>query len=548
MYVDKMETIESVILCKLNREEIGELPVSSVVSIERYLDEIPKMVLKVKKYIVSQSGKKKVINPVYDDIKNKRYILLNENEYFIIEKINENKLSNVKEVTCYKGEYKLNKMAIEMKEFFLSIMSTDIENNIYALNDLLKEIGWSIDYVDDAVRYDGEEDKIRWQENVDDNWLDFVKNDIAVQFNCYPVFNTMDKTISLYDMDTLGEEIKICLSFDNYIKSKVKEVSSDDLITLLKLKGNEELNIGYYVPTGYDFITDFSYFIDTREMSDELISALAKYDEMVAIRTVQWRALVDERAAKQSELDINRSRWQMSISTIEGYKNQISIYRLKKDTINEGRVTVALAKEKDNELLLRLKIEELIKDIELLNESIININILCKYETCTDENGNLVFNRNLLNELGEFIFCDTFNDSSYVDANQMIEYGKGLLSKRCKPTLEVDIDSMNFINKIIDNGFRQHWNGELSFGDIVVLMDEENDTEEYYYFIGYSVDYENNKLILKISNKKSNRKETKTINQWLKQAKSMNALLSTNEYLFNKVKSNRLNIDKNQVQ
>ena len=71
MYIDKMETIESVILCKLSREEIGELPVSSVVSIERYLDEIPKMILKVRKYIISQNGKKKVINPIYDDIKNK---------------------------------------------------------------------------------------------------------------------------------------------------------------------------------------------------------------------------------------------------------------------------------------------------------------------------------------------------------------------------------------------------------------------------------------------------------------------------------------------
>ena len=104
------------------------------------------------------------------------------------------------------------------------------------------------------------------------------------------------------------------------------------------------------------------------------------------------------------------------------------------------------------------------------------------------------------------------------------------------------------MNRIIDNNFRLKWNGELCFGDIIVLVDDETNNEEYYYFIGYDIDYENNKLNLKISNKKSNRDNAKTINKWLKEMKNTKSLLTSNKYLFNDVKKNRLNIEKDNIQ
>ena len=69
-----------------------------------------------------------------------------------------------------------------------------------------------------------------------------------------------------------------------------------------------------------------------------------------------------------------------------------------------------------------------------------------------------------------------------------------------------------------------------------------------YYFIGYDINYSNNTLNLKISNKKSSRENTKTINQYLKEMKKTKELLMNNRYLFNKTKQNRLNINKDDVQ
>ena len=542
MKVNKIEAIESIILCKLSKLPIGELMPSCVTSFNKNIDEVPFMTLKINKYFISQDKKEKVYNPLYDEIKVKRYLFINNEDYYLIEEIDENKLSNIKEIKAYKGEQKLNKFPIEIEDIGIQLVTNDPNNEVYSLNDLLLEIGWKLNHVDTAVAYENGAEKMRWQESINTNWLDFIKNDIAEQFDCLPLFDTINKTIDLIDINSMGEEIKLFLSKDNYLKSKQKTIEGNEFITLLKLKGDDELDIREYLPSAYDFITDFSYFIEIGEMSNELVTALNKYDEMVAKRYIQWKALVDEKISKQKELDLNRTLWQMSISTLERYKYEIQKYKLMEDTINESLTKVSYSNEADNELILRFGIDDIVSQIGFLEVAISEINKLCRYETCTDDNGQLIFNKQLLNELSEFIFMDEYKNDAFIDGNMLLEKGKKELEKRSKPTVSITVDSINFMNRIIDNNFRLKWNGELYFGDIIVLIDDETGEEEYYYFIGYDIDYESNKLTLKISNKKTDREDTKTINTWLKEIKNTKSLLLSNRYLFNDVKKNRLNM------
>lgn len=542
MKVNKIEAIESIILCKLSKLPIGELTPSCVTSFNKNIDEVPFMTLKINKYFISQDKKEKVYNPLYDEIKVKRYLFINNEDYYLIEEIDENKLSNIKEIKAYKGEQKLNKFPIEIEDIGIRLVTNDPNNEVYTLNDLLLEIGWKLNHVDTAVAYENGVEKMRWQESINTNWLDFIKNDIAEQFDCLPLFDTINKTIDLIDINSMGEEIKLFLSKDNYLKSKQKTIEGNEFITLLKLKGDDELDIREYLPSAYDFITDFSYFIEIGEMSNELVTALNKYDEMVAKRHIQWKTLVDEKVSKQNELDLNRTLWQISISTMERYKYEIQNYKLMEDTVNESLAKVSYSNEADNELTLRLSIDDIISQIDLLEVAISDINELCRYETCTDDSGQLIFNKQLLNELSEFIFMDEYKNDAFTDGNMLLEKGKKELEKRSKPTVSITVDSINFMNRIIDNNFRLKWNGELYFGDIIVLIDDETGEEEYYYFIGYDIDYESNKLTLKISNKKTDREDTKTINTWLKEIKNTKSLLLSNRYLFNDVKKNRLNM------
>ena len=547
--IKSIDKIESLVLCRLSRVPIMEMPTTSIVSIERTIDDVDNLTLKVNKHFTSQDGLKTILNPAYDEIKPKRYLLLNDSEYFIIEDVKINKLSGYLEVTAKSGEQILSRRPLDMEDFGVQIIDDDIDNGIYSLNTLLEEVGWHLNVIDESLIYNEDgTPSMRWQESVNTSYMEFIKNDLAEQFNFLPVFNTANRSVDLLDLNHLGEEIKICLSKDNYIKSKTKTNNAEELITLLKLRGNEELNVGAYIVGGYDFLMDFSYFKEIREMSDGLIRALDLYDRMVEIRTPIWQGLVDEKVKKESELSIKKSQWQMSISTIDCYKRLIDQYILKEFVVEENETRVKLSQEMDNELILRLEIEDLIEEILLLEESIENINLLCRFETCTDENGELVFTEDLLMELQEFIFVDIYSDDSFVSATDLIEKGRNELSERCRPTVQVDIDSINFLNRLIDNGQHLKWNGTLQFGDIVVLIDEDTEEEEYFYFLGYSIDYHSNTLNLKISNKKSTRENTKTINQYLKDVKKTKELLVRNKYLFNKTKQNRLNINREDVQ
>lgn len=547
--IKNMEKIESIVLCKLSRIPIMELPTSSIESIERTIDEIDTLTLRINKCLTTQDGLKTILNPAYDEIKPKRYLLLNDSEYFIIEDIKINKLSGYLEVTAMSGEQILIRRPLDMEDFGVQILDDDIDNGIYSLNTLLDDIGWHLNSIDESLIYNEDgTPRMRWQESVNTNYLEFIKNDLAEQFNFLPIFNTIDRSIDLLDFNVIGEEIKICLSKDNYIKSKSKTNNSEELITLLKLRGNEELNVGAYIVGGYDFLMDFSYFKEIQEMSKGLIDALNLYDRMVEIRTPIWRELIEEKVLKESELSIKKTQWQMSISTIDCYKRLIDQYILKKYVVEENETRVKLSQEMDNELMIRLEIEDLTEEIQLLDENIENINLLCRFETCTDENGELIFNEDLLMELQEFIFVDVYSDDSFVSADDLINKGKSKLEEGCRPTTQIDIDSVNFLDRLIDNGQHLKWNGTLQFGDIVVLIDEDTDEEELYYFLGFNINYRNKTLNLKISNKKSMRENTKTINQYLKDVKKTKELLIRNKYLFNKTKQNRLNINRDDVQ
>lgn len=547
--IKSIKQIKSLVLCKLSKIPIMEIPTTNIVSIERAIDEVDKLTLRIDKYFIAQDTKKKTLNPIYDEIKPKRYLLLDDEEYFIIEDIKVNKLSGYLEVTAMSGEVILNRRPLDMEDFGIQIVDDDIENGIYSLNTLLEEVGWHLNEIDESLIYNEDGTPcLRWQESVNTSYMEFIKNELAEQFNFLPVFNTFDRSVDLLDLNILGEEIKICLSKDNYIKSKTKTNNSEELITLLKLRGNEELNVGASIVGGYDFLMNFSYFKETKEMSDELIMALDLYDRMVEIRTPIWRELVDSKIKKESELSIKKTQWQMSISTIDCYKRLIDQYILKEFVVEENETRVKLSQELDNELVLRLEIEDLTEEIQLLDVSIENINSLCRFETCTDDEGNLVFNNDLLMELQEFIFVDSYNDDSFVSASDLINKGKSKLEERCKPTTQVEIDSVNFLSRLVDNGYHLKWNGTLQFGDIVVLIDEDTDEEEWYYFLGFNINYRENSLNLKISNKKSMRENTKEINQRLKDIKKTKELLTRNKYLFNKTKQNRLNINRKDVQ
>lgn len=538
----------TLILCKMNGERMGMIPYSSVDSIKRGINSVSELTFSVHKYY----GEENLRNPLYDELKTERFIELDNDECYVIKNISEVN-ERLKSVTAYSREKKLFKNMAEFEDITLTLKNpyTDIEG-CFSLDELLYDAtGWRVGYVSDKVLYrsnetvidniTGEtettltnEEKLRYQESVSTNWYDYINTDIAEQFECYPVFDSYNKVVNLYSDDELGEDPQLMLSYDNYLKEIELSDDTEDIVTKLVLSGNDDLTISEVNPSGETFVEDFSYFIESREMSDTLISALELYYVMVKKRAIEWNRLRGEKAEKQSQLTAKKNELLIIYSTIKSL--EFTMKQSNDDAFN-AKTQERLVELNDKRALLEKEVNELDENIKLLDASIENINKLCKKKYATNDNGILIFTESLLNELKEFIYQDTYSNDAITDGLTLMRIGKRKVSQSCYPTKTWTISSVNFIERLIDNGFRQHWNGELGLGDMIVLKGDE--FIEIIYVIGYTQNFKDKTIELELSNKKAENEFSLSIGERLTQGKEAYKIAKKSRSTINMVNKNR---------
>ena len=538
----------TVILCKMNGQRMGMIPYSSVESIKRGINSVSELTFSVHKYY----GEENLRNPLYDELKTERFIELDEDECYVIKNISEVN-ERLKSVTAYSREKKLFKNTAEFEDITLTLKNpyTDIEG-CFSLDELLYDAtGWRVGYVSQKVLYKSNEtvidnitgetevtltneEKLRYQESVSTNWYDYINTDIAEQFECYPVFDSYNKIVNLYSDDELGEDPQLMLSYDNYLKEIELSDDTEDIVTKLVLSGNDDLTISEVNPSGETFVEDFSYFIESREMSDALISALELYYVMVKKRAIEWNRLRGEKAEKQSQLTAKKNELLIIYSTIKSLEFAM---KQSNDEAFNAKTQERLVGLNDKRALLEKEVNKLDENIKLLDASIENINKLCKKKYATNDNGILIFTESLLNELKEFIYQDTYSNDAITDGLTLMRIGKRKVSQSCYPTKTWTISSVNFIERLIDNGFRQHWNGELGLGDMIVLKGDE--FIEIIYVIGYTQNFKDKTIELELSNKKQENEFSLSIGERLTQGKEAYRIAKKSRSTINMVNKNR---------
>ena len=538
----------TLILCKMNGQRMGMIPYSSVDSIKRGINSVSELTFSVHKYY----GEENLRNPLYDELKTERFIELDNDECYVIKNISEVN-ERLKSVTAYSREKKLFKNTAEFEDITLTLKNpyTDIEG-CFSLDELLYDAtGWRVGYVSQKVLYKSNEtvidnitgetevtltneEKLRYQESVSTNWYDYINTDIAEQFECYPVFDSYNKVVNLYSDDELGEDPQLMLSYDNYLKEIELSDDTEDIVTKLVLSGNDDLTISEVNPSGETFVEDFSYFIESREMSDALISALELYYVMVKKRAIEWNRLRGEKAEKQSQLTAKKNELLIIYSTIKSLEFAM---KQSNDEAFNAKTQERLVGLNDKRVLLEKEINELDDYINNLDVSIENINKLCKKKYATNDNGILIFTESLLNELKEFIYQDTYSNDAITDGLTLMRIGKRKVSQSCYPTKTWTISSVNFIERLIDNGFRQHWNGELGLGDMIVLKGDE--FIEIIYVIGYTQNFKDKTIELELSNKKQENEFSLSIGERLTQGKEAYRIAKKSRSTINMVNKNR---------
>lgn len=541
--IKKLPKEYNLTLCKVNKTPIGEIPTEFIDEIVKSISDIDTISLTIPFYSVDSYTKERVKNPIYDLIKNERLICLNDTEYYVIKEDSSDINKGDKVIKAYSREYKLGKQDIKIEDVGLQLLGEEKDSKIYSLNKHMKEeTGWSFGYIDDSVLYedlDKKIEKMRWQESVDMRWYDFLTQNIAESFGCIVVFDTKDKLVNLYDVDTVGEEIQIYLSLDNYIKDLEEVSNSSDVVTRMYIVGKEEMDIIGATVTGYPYLENYSYFIENEEMSPDLINALITYQARLIELNLDWKKLTELKTKKTTLLISKQNDLYMIYEDIKGLKSILKIHEAREEDENKARVIAEITKKNDIKVVLEHEIEILEQEVKKLTESIEEINKLCKREYATDLNGALIFDEVLLDELKEFVYCETYSNDSFTKVEDLITAGQRVLDIKSVPTTEYNISVVDFLNRVKDCMGRQHWEGELSLGNIVILQNKEE--EILQYLTGYTIKPNNEDgLTLTLSNKKMSNNNIRIIADRLQKASRSMEMINSKKYLWNKQKYNKI--------
>jgi len=437
------------ILCNPNGEQLYSLKSAINKTLSMRFNAISEISFTVPKFIDGEELE------IYDWVKEKRVVLIEDTGYFIITKAPETAENGnaIKKVTA------------------LSYESTLIGKRIFAINGTMR-IWDSLDPTEDSVFKTVLEYAPGWslgtidaeiitkfrtfdEENV--NIYDFLTNTVAEAFNCIVQFNPLEKTISArLQEETTEEEI------------------SDEIVTKLGVYGDGGLSISSVNPLGTDYMYNFSHYMSTDWMSQGLIDSIIAWEAQIAsIQASYASALTDIKVANgelivlEGELSTLNSEL-VALETImkvriEGGETDLSAER--QDTLDKTSEIDAKTVEITNKEV----------QLESLRANLVTMNDGVSFETN--------FTEDELEELEYYIYENSYSNKNFAQLNSMTpvdiqdlaqelyEQGVDVLAKLSVPRYEFEISMINML------ALKEYevFNADVQLGSIVHLQNFNGD-------------------------------------------------------------------------
>lgn len=143
-------------------------------------------------------------------------------------------------------------------------------NKQLSLLDLVleKAVGWNVGEVDDFLKNQ------RYSfDNINENIFSFLTKTLSSTARCIFKFDTMNKTVSAYSENHIGNDTGIVIAERNLLNSIDIQCDSDNIYTRLNVQGKDSLNFAD-INYGDTHIFNLDYYSNLDYMSQDLIDAL----------------------------------------------------------------------------------------------------------------------------------------------------------------------------------------------------------------------------------------------------------------------------------
>lgn len=478
-------------------------------TLEPNIDNLWSLKFDISFFILDKFSNKQIENPEYSSILTENLILLKTGEpsnpisqsYFIIKNVNEDTDSLIKTVECKSREEILNKNIITLDGIERELVK-DEEGNYGILNLIEQQTTWKIGYVDPNCLVDNIlgsfVPRVRWMDALSKPILQFLRDDIASAYNLIITFDTYNKLINVYDKSNYGNHTGIILSSENYVKSLNKSTKGDSVCTRLEVSGNDGIGISSVTLDGTSYVTNYDYYINSGQMSGELILALSNYNALLAQKDIEFKALKVQVDNIDATLVTRKSELSALEELQKGLDRIQAAYMVVADNENlpvattncNNNKTAIINKKAEIEILntqlnaLNVQITQIASDINKKTAKIIDTNIL-------------IFDDETLEELEDWTITEPWSSNVYGSPSLLKKAAEDLLKEYSVPVIEQSMDLVDFF--AVKEA--QHIRSKIKMGDLVRSYSPKLKTNIDVRIVGYSYNIDANSLSITFSNK-----------------------------------------------
>lgn len=443
---------------------------------------------------------------IYDDIKVKRQLFVEDVGFFIITEVSENDGEDgvYKSLTLYSCEHEMSYKKLTYFNGTYKFWDEDNPSDTL-MGIILKSLPrWSIGHVDSSIAA-----LHRTFEEPDTTIFAFLMEDVEDSYGCLFDFDIINRVINVYDKNNYINKTTILLSRKDVIDSLKVETKSEEIFTALTLYGDDEITYSGINPLGTSTVYNFNYYKEW--MSDELQAALNTWESNIAnaetsITTLRTSLsnIITELQTMQGEIDsINEQ-----ITLLE---KQLGVNTLDENMVSD--LTSQINNKKADLIIAQTNYNNKSAEKDSISKNLNNI-----YVSCSFKNN---FTEQQMQELDAYIYegsdvDDTFaitDDMSYEEQEQILvglyNKAKSMLSDISVPTEELTLDTNNFIFQKEFLPYTQ----QLNTG-VIVDVEIKDDVIVSYVLLKMEVNYQDKTISLTFGNKYRSSAAEKLWSDW----------------------------------
>lgn len=413
--------------------------------------------------------------------------------------------------------------------------------------DMNEDTSWTLGYVD--PKFD-----LKYREFSFEGGLGELVVAVAEKFGALVQYDTVTEKINFIDAENSGINKGLMISDANYLKSLTKSTNADEMTTQLALYGSEGLTIREINPTGSTYVEDFSYFLypfkrtkvngvttviqSSNFMSDGLANAILDYQELVQAKTPLFKIYLNELNAIQEDIATLEIQKESIETELVDLQERADIYLALNGGSLEptllGQINTATASLAAKNVEIQVK-EQRVTELAgsgYQDSGIVSGGLIGSLKQSLMIRNN--FSPALLTERSRFVHRKDYTDDSIVDAEDLLKEGLKRLEEIKTPSLDVTIDIVDLLQMIES---KYDWD-RFSLGDTIRIQDDWKGELIEAKIIGYSQDYDNKTISVRIANFKDTNDSTAKFMSMLYQASFTSSIVSENKYKWDLSKEN----------